>query len=469
MILFLNTLFNWLKNLFIKKEEERKRSDQWETLRENAIRDAENLGKNELPPSDSINPCETELVIKNYANDTSKLIDSIYTKEKEILISRLSSFTPSTIITELKIEAKNAVTDFSASINTFIQKAILDKREYHGIEIELERFKKENKLYRDPHYPDSPLMNWAILLSILLFEIISNAYFFMAGHPAGFLGAFLQSLLISFCSMCLVFPTAFFIRQLFHNSIARKAVFIPLTLLACVIIISFNLCVAHLRDILINNPIGLGGLGNNIIVDRISNGIFNLDSPESYLIFMVLTGLTIIAIIDIFKMDDPYPNFGKLHRLLKESDTKWNEICEIKEKELTDNKENFRNIILELSRKIDQKFLMQQEMITSLHLKYQKYYNDIKLNENIANDLLDIFRRTNTKNRKTEPPDYFTIDRYNHKLLLEVVEGSYIETIDSNKLKNEFSEIRENAIEEINQAYRTAMSHLQKNKTSLNV
>ena len=438
------------------------------SVKGNAIRDAENLGKKELPLSNSINPCETELAIKNYANDRKRLIDNIYTKEKEILVSRLCSFTPSTIISELNIEAKNAVTDFSASINTFRQRASLDEREYLGRQSELDRFKKENKLYREPHYPNSPLMNWAILLLILLFEIISNAYFFMEGNTAGFLGAFLQSLLISFCSMCLVFPAAYFIKQLFHNFIQRKIIFIPLTLLICIIIISYNLGVAHLRDILTDNPISLGELNKSIIAERISNGIFNLDSVESYLVLMVLSGLTLIAIVDVFKMDDSYPNYGKLHRALRDSHEKWIDTIQFQEKELTNNKEKFRNVIVELSRKIDQKFLMQQEMIESLHSKYQNYYKDVKSNENIANELLDIFRRTNSKTRKTESPEYFTTDRYNHNLMLEVNQDRYMENIDSSKLKNEFSEIREHSIEEINKAYENALSHLQKNKTSLN-
>ena len=62
---------------------------------------------------------------------------------------------------------------------------------------DLNFFRADNNLNREAHYPDSRILHWAIIIAMIVFESLTNAYFFAEGSALGFAGGWLQSIIVS--------------------------------------------------------------------------------------------------------------------------------------------------------------------------------------------------------------------------------------------------------------------------------
>ena len=453
----------WFISLFQNKQLDDSQQNQWDLLRKKTLESAQLLAERNLPLSESIDLSEPEKKVEEFVKRQKQRLDDEFYREKEIAASRLNSISPTIIISELRIEARNAVTDFSTSMSMFLDEAMLEERDYTGRQAELERFKKENQLSREPSYPESKLIYYGVLLLLLLIEMVSNAYFFMTANPAGFLGGFLQASLFACCSIFLAVITAFFMRLTVRRGWINKIFFSFITTLSLSFLIFFNTTIAHIRDLQMQDALlSMSDLKLQTFLDRFHAGFFILDSAESYLVFSILMVFSLIAIIDIFKMDDPYPGYGKRHRNLKSSHKNWIEISSLQRDRLQESKVKALSLIRDLGRQIERRFIMQNETLSNLHLKEQKHMNSILETESIANDILIGFRKINKEKRSSPPPAYFgekmiVLNRYQKDISF-----STLSLVDMEGIQKQFSEIRESAIAEINERYETAVKKLSK-------
>ncbi len=453
----------WFISLFQNKQLDGPQQNQWDLLRKKTIESAQLLAERNLPLSESLDLSEPEKKVEEFAKRQKQRLDDEFYREKEIAASRLNSISPTIIISELRIETRNAVTDFSTSMSMFLDKAMLEERDYTGRQAEFERFKKENRLSREPSYPESKLIHYGVLLLLLLIEMISNAYFFMSAHPAGFLGGFLQASLLACCSIVLAVITAFFIRLTVCRGWINRIFFSIVASISFSLLLLFNTTIAHIRDIQMQNSLlSLDSLKLQALLDRFHSGFFILDTAESYLVFTILMVFSLIAIIDIFRMDDPYPGYGKRHRNLRLAHENWIGTCKLQSDRLQGSKTKAVSQIRDLSKQIERRFIMQNETQSNLNLREQKYMNSINENESIANDILNSFRKINSEKRSSPPPSYFgeimiTLNHYQ-----KVSNISNLTSCDMESIQKQFSEIMEAAIAEINEKYETAVKRLSK-------
>lgn len=456
-------ILKWLISLFKNNKLDTSKEEQWDLLLKKTLESAQLLAEKNLPLAESIDLSEPEKKVEELAKRQKQRLDDAFYREKEIAASKLNSISPTIIIAELRIEVRNAVTDFSTSMSMFLDRAMLEEREYTGRQAELERFKKENQLSREPAYPKSKLIHYGILLLLLLIEMISNAYFFMGANPAGFLGGFLQASLFACCSIFLAVITAFFIRLTVRRGWINKIFFSLIAALSLSLLFAFNTTIAHIRDIQMRDSLlSMSDLKLETFIDRFHSGFFILDTAESYLVFSILMVFSLIAIIDIFEMDDHYPGYGKRHRNLKFSHENWIETCKLQCDMLQESKAKYSSLIRDLSRQIERRFIMQNETLSNLHLKEQKHMNSILENESIANDILIGFRKINKEKRSSPPPAYFgekmiVLNRYQKDFNFYT-----LSLIDMESIQKQFSEIMVAAIAEINEKYETAVKKLSK-------
>jgi hypothetical protein len=177
---------------------------------------------------------------------------------------------------------------------------------------DLNRFKQDHQLQRTAAYPDSHVKHFAMVFLFLLGECIANTYFFAANSDLGYLGGFFQALVVSIANVGLSYIFAWLaLTQLNHVRLIRKSIGIVSTVEYLCAVTAFHLLVAHYRDLLTIDP-------NNAIrltLSRFSQNPFSFETLESIVVFVIGALISVLAAVKGYTHDDPYPGYGKVHRL----------------------------------------------------------------------------------------------------------------------------------------------------------
>lgn len=408
MIEALKSFILWIKSLFEARATGLPTPQEWVRLRKKTMEIAQAMGKIELPSESSIDLSEPERNIETFALQEKNYHTKIFDSAKKEIANKLGSFAPSLLVSDLKIEAGRAVTAFEASMNDHAAEVFIKKREYYGRKSEYEHFKAKNRLKGESNHPKSILLHVGILLSILLVEMLSNAYFFMNASPLGFVGGFIQALMIASIGIFLAWATSCFIRQANHISIIRKIFFVFLVILSFSCLVIFVLSIGHLRDFQDLNPtIGIRGLDPQFFANKLIYKTLIFSSIDSYVITAVILIFSIFAIIDFFKMDDAYPGYGRITRKFEESFDELNECQKTQRELLYKNREEAEHALRNLQKIVETKIGQQANLIALYNIKEQQYMKDIENIKTKANELLVEFRKINLSVRKTPAPAYF--------------------------------------------------------------
>jgi hypothetical protein len=117
----------------------------------------------------------------------------------------------------------------------------------------------------------------------------------MDASPLGFVGGFIQALMIASIGIFLAWATSCFIRQANHISIIRKIFFVFLVILSSSCLVIFILSIGHLRDFQDLNPtIGIRGLDPQFFANKliyktlIFSSLLSLLSLFNIFIFILL-------------------------------------------------------------------------------------------------------------------------------------------------------------------------------------
>ncbi len=225
----------------------------------------------------------------------------------------------------------------------------------------LESFKAEHRLTRDAHYPSSPLLAFGILSMLVIMEAGINGVLFADSSDQGLFGGWLEALVLSITNVGAAFLFGrMVLPQLHRRGPGVKAGAFVLCLAGVAAILAINLVGAHYRDfkseagpdpappILLKHEasLTLGGakpgpsaatprraakpapaespapapIAENErskereAVGKLLRSPFAFDSFMSF--FLLVIGLcgAAIAALDGYKLDDPFPGYGKRHR-----------------------------------------------------------------------------------------------------------------------------------------------------------
>lgn len=224
---------------------------------------------------------------------------------------------------------------------------------------DLDHFKAENRLVRDAHYPESPVLGLGVLFILVLVEAGINGVFFADSSDQGLFGGWLEALVLSITNVGaaflfgrIVFP------QLHRRGVLLKAGALVLSIASLSALLAINLFGAHYRDFkaatALANPLtqaafkpetvtvltgakappaakpvkappsdvvplpdragGQDKVREREAMQRMFEAPFSFDSFMSFFLFVTgLCGATIAA-ADGYKFDDPFPGYGKRHR-----------------------------------------------------------------------------------------------------------------------------------------------------------
>ena len=228
---------------------------------------------------------------------------------------------------------------------------------------DLENFKAEHSLSRDAHYPSSPLLAFGILSILVIVEAGINGVLFADGSDQGLFGGWLEALVLAIANVGAAFLLGrFLLPQLHRRGLGLRAGAFVLCLAGFVAIGAINLVGAHYRDFRSEaNPdpaaaiapmneasLAPGGakpaLGPSAsrkaakpapgqppssppvpiaqnekakereAIAKLVGAPFELGSFMSFFLFVIgLCGASIAA-LDGYKLDDPFPGYGRRHR-----------------------------------------------------------------------------------------------------------------------------------------------------------
>jgi hypothetical protein len=227
----------------------------------------------------------------------------------------------------------------------------------------LDTFKAEHSLTRDAHYPSSPLLSIGILSMLIIVEAGINGVLFAGSSDQGLFGGWLEALVLSIANVGAAFLLGrVALPQLHRRGAGAKAGAAVLCLIGAAAILAINLIGAHYRDFKSETgaaevppialkqdavltlgttkpapaaslgrkaakpapaeppaPMPVQTVGNENVREReaiakLAGNPFAFGSFMSYFLFVIgLCGATIAA-LDGYKLDDPFPGYGKRHR-----------------------------------------------------------------------------------------------------------------------------------------------------------
>lgn len=180
---------------------------------------------------------------------------------------------------------------------------------------EFQRFRDSHNRSDLPHYPVGmwKVLAWTFAIFLITVEALLNASFFAKGLSGGLIDGFTEALIASMLNVlvCLAFG-ALAIRYVNHVRLGGKVLGIGGVFLSVGFVITLALLVSHYREALVLRLADPQSAAiTNILADPLG-----LKQVSSWYLFFVSVAFGALALADGYKLDDPYPGYGQLHRQL---------------------------------------------------------------------------------------------------------------------------------------------------------
>jgi hypothetical protein len=362
-------------------------------------------GKRDLPPTNAKTPDSNELNFKHTFH--SKVTQASLRVQESY--AKLSS-----AITSLNVEAEVAEVERLPSIfeekaknkrSTLRAEVKRAEEEVSVLEDEMDLFKRENKIKRGAHYPESVIMTIATFVVLLVVESAMNGYFFAQGNDFGLLGGVLQAGLVSVVNLAAGGLLGFFcFRQLNHVAKWRKYTFGALAIILMFLIFIFNLLVGHYRTALANDPDNAARVG----WDTFTADILALGEFDSWMLFIIGCVIAILVSIKAYGADDSYPSYGRLDRKLRAARGEVEDLAE-------EWSEIIQETFEEVSGRLHELQLSCKDKASQLDAYHNSLQQQMSILEHYTTSLDSAYqtcvmkyREINSQYRSTEAPGYFS-------------------------------------------------------------
>ena len=238
-------------------------------------------------------------------------------------------------------------------------------------------------------YPESKILHFAWIFCAILVEAMANSYFFAQASPIGFLGGFVEALLISITNVAFAMLSGFlFLRQVNHYKVIRKMIGGYFFVLSLCLLFVLHLATAHYRELLTRNP----DAEIISVLGPLREHPFALNDLESLLLIVIGIVISALGIWKGYTLDDPYPGFGKVYRNWKTLDDEMHKAKYEFKEELTKNfnetLEQLKNFLENAHHNKNYLNKLKEEVITFFNC-INSYYAQAK---NCANRLINLYR-----------------------------------------------------------------------------
>ena len=308
---------------------------------------------------------------------------------------------------------------------------------------DLSRFRHEENRRQDAQIPDRPLVLGAVIAVLLLAETFINGFFFGANVEGGlFAGVGYAALISVFNVGALGVALAFACRQMHHLDPRRRGLGVLLLLVLVAVAVVGNLFVAHYREAMspdfppqpdasavevAASPPGDAAASSAQADDDPSacwvgpdesdadqealcllrQDWLGLRGFQSWLLFAIGLAMCVGAAVDWFKMDDPYPGYGKRERLRRKTRKRLND----ERFEVLDGLQDVHDDVIRRQRGdfVDPLDAWKRNERTSdgLRKEHELFCSFVQDLEASCRGALDIYRTANREARETPDPSYW--------------------------------------------------------------
>lgn len=270
---------------------------------------------------------------------------------------------------------------------------------------QLRLFKAENELYRRAEYPDSSLLHWGILFSIIVTEAALNSQFFAKGSEMGLLGGAIMAFIISLMNVGLSVLAGYFpLRWLWHIQWGWKVAGALVILMYLAAVLFFNMVVGHYRALLELDP-DLAGV--QALQAAWNHGV-NFGDFNAFVLFMIGLCAAMLALLKVLIGDDKYPGFGRAQRLYEHAETEYDETK-------ADINQRIREIVQTSINAIDRQvqgfgstLRHLSDQLTGVESLLGEYDRIDKQLDKSCMEVVQVFRTENRAVRTSPPPHYFS-------------------------------------------------------------
>lgn len=367
---------------------------------------AAEAGKANLPASNSVVPDATEQEIINEVEGEAKASFDKYLEIQKSYSDRAVDANIQGMVLEIEAAADTAVADFNRKTQVGRSDLYPLKRAAVETDDELLRFRAAEGLKGPAHRFEGRVLKVGILALISVFEVGANATFFMQGSELGYVGGAFVAFFVALINI----GAAVLVGMLVLPWIWYKNWFVKFLGAIGVLIYLFgvtylNLAVAHFRAAAATHELSEAG---SVVAGKLWPNPFLLPDFQSWILFGVGMIFAIVALIDAFVMDDPYPGYGRRTRDNLKALRRYADEHDFLTQDLEDIKTDAEEKIEKVARSIQ----ASQGVFSDLTVRSQAIQASINEHfthlDGAANHLLSIYRDENRRNRTDEAPARFS-------------------------------------------------------------
>lgn len=309
------------------------------------------------------------------------------------------------ISAEIQTATGNAETDFKTEIKNW--KNRLDNDEYYlePIIIELEHFRRENRIIRTLHEAGG-FFWWCVWSAIILaLESALNGVFFSNAHELGLIGGIATALGISVINIGVASLSAWVSRNFNHRRIGRKIIGV-LAFPGALFVPAFNFFVAHFRNAAeAGNPWDAAA---SHAIQRLQTDPIGLESIEAWLLGLLGILVAAVAGWKTYVSGDPYPGYGRVWKKNRDAREAYIQSTEDAMSSLANTRDKAVEELETAISNMEAKCSEAETALNELAVLRSQLIAFLEQCDQKANLLLTIYRNANRATRTTPFPEHFS-------------------------------------------------------------
>ncbi len=370
---------------------------------------AEDNGLREMPDSNSDSLDSTEAAIVAAVMSQVRPNLQNYDAHQASYQNTLAGMDPFAMAAQKRGEIDIQKNQLEVKIDQESGNLYLLKKTLVQVEDEWIAFKEKWGVKTDPSPGLSVKQKWLILIALVVTEAFLNSSLIGPYVAGGGLEAFGIAVIFPLVTLIIcAYPIGYLIRRFLRpDTLKSKLTAILLTIPLIFLALTMNLFLAFIREAAENEDDW--GLGLTFLKNSFYGDFYPLGTP-SFLLFILSTGLFVVAIIDVLKMDHPVP--GLLDRLNRRNEL---------HKEYSGKLKKAHDDLIYIQSNSGSQFIGVFDKLASWQINYNRVIDQqIRLSqrmrayiehvEDTTNALLKKYREINAVHRTSESPKYFSAE-----------------------------------------------------------
>jgi len=366
-------------------------------------------GKKDEPPSNTSTFDSVEhTIVAELEEHRRKAIDRV-TRSLAAYSARLDAMDFENARVDILVAIEQAKADFIAEVHQGENELYQKRRAVIDSTSDVENFKQKHQIGRQAHLPDSKTLIWGVVLALLIIETVGNGILFSGGLFGGLLEGFVVALGIAAINVIIGFAVGLYVVRfiLFRNFIIRSLMFGGL-LVDLAVNAFVNLGVGRFRSALnSNDPEAALFSAFGVSPVEAFRQITEITGFQSYVLILLGVVFHVAAIFDGFKLDDPYPFYGRYWRKREEAEIDYAQTKESLIQLLTKKRDATIEEMQTASRSLTTARKIAARVAGNYIQTNQRFRAYVDNLERIGNQLLTFYRENNIRYRSSKAPPHF--------------------------------------------------------------